>query len=254
MKWLSDFLKLRKQHDSIKFAVILFICAAYFLVHGIIQIVDYANYLNKPVEYILNAYSASATLDIGIDKIKETAGAVSASFQRDYVVTSENDAVLVVSELSSEYLSECYGIESTGNGKKIWLNTTAFDEFVGETDETSVRLSYSVDDKKESAEFIKCEALDSEVAYAVSVGTTASLDDSNIVRVMFDSIDVTGSNARHLENLGYGISNREDMLIQSHEQALLFADVKCSIICVILSLVGGYAFVAVYKCRINKNF
>lgn len=253
MKWLSDLLKLRKRHDSIKFALILFICAAYFLASGIMQIVSYVSYLNKPLEYILDAYSASATLDIGIDKIKETAGAVSASFQRDFVVMTENDAVLVVSELSSEYLSECYGIESAGNGKKIWLNTTAFDEFVGETDETSVRMSYSVDDKKESAEFIKWEALDSEVAYAVSIGTTTSLDNSTVVRVMFDSIDVTGSNTRHLENLGYGISNREDMLIQSHEQELLFADVKCSIIGVILSLVGGYAFVAVYKCDKSKK-
>ncbi len=243
MKWLSNFLKLRKQHDSIKFAVILFICAAYFLVHGIIQIVNYASYLNKPVEYILDAYSESATLDIGIDKIKETAGAVSASFQRDYVVTSENDAVLVVSELSSEYLSECYGIESVGNGEKIWLNTTAFNMFVGETDETSVRLSYSVDDKKESAEFIKCEALDSEVAYAVSIGTTASLDNSTVVRVMFDSIDVTGTDIRQIENLGYTVSNREDMILQSHEQEMILSEVKHCIITTVLSFIGGFAFV-----------
>lgn len=252
MKWLSDFLKLRKRHDSIKFACILFVCAAYFLVYGIIHTVSYANYLNKPVEYILDAYSASTMLDIGLDKIKETEGAVSASFQRDYVVMSENDTVLLVSELSAEYLTECYEIEPAGNGKKIWLNSVAFDEFVGETDETSVLLSYSVDDKKESAEFIKCEALDSETAYAVSVGTTASLYDSTVVRVMFDSIDVTGSNTRHLENLGYSISNGEKVLLDVHAQELLFLNVKYSIVAMVLSLVGAYLFIEIYKYKKDR--
>ena len=246
MKKLFVFLRLRKQYDSIKFALILFVCAVFFLTSGIIQIVSYASYLNKPCEYILDAYSASATLDIGIEIIKETEGAVSASFQRDYVVMSKNDAVLVVSELSAEYLSECYGIESTGNGKKIWLSSVAFDEFAGKTDENSVRLTYSVDGKKESAEFIKCEALDFETAYAVSVGTTASLDGSTVVRVMFDNIDVSGSNTRHLEDLGYGISNREDMIIESHEQDMTLSEVKHYIISTVLSFLGVFAFVRVY--------
>ena len=249
MKWLSDFLKLRKRHDSIKFALILFLCAAYFIVNGIIQIASYASYLNKPVEYILEAASASATLDIGLDKLKETEGAVSASFQHDYVAVFENDAVLVVSELSSEYLSECYGIESAGSGKKIWMNSVAYNEFVGETDETSVRLSYSVDDKKESAEFIKCVALDSEVVFAVSVGTSASLGGSNIVRVMFDGIDVSGSNIKHLENVGYSISNKEDMLSEVYKQELFFVEVKYDIITAILSFIGGYVYIQVYKLK-----
>ena len=247
MKKLFDFLRLRKQYDSIKFALILFVCAVFSLTSGIIQIVSYASYLDKPCEYILDAYSDSASLEIALQKICDTEGAVCASFQRDYIITAENDKTLAVSELSREYLCDCYGIESNTNSKTIWLNTVAFDEFIGESTDTSVRLYYSVDGKNESAEFIKCDALDSETAYAVSVGTTASLDDSTVVRVMFDSIDVTGSNTRHLENLGYGISNREDMLMQVHEQELLFADVKCSIIGVMFSLVGGYAFVTVHK-------
>lgn len=247
MRKLREFLRLRKRYDSIKFALILFICATYFLVNGVVQIVSYCGYLNKPTEYILEAYSDSASLEIALQKICETDGAVSASFQRDYIITAENDKTLAVSELSREYLCDCYGIESNTNSKTIWLNTVAFDEFIGESTDTSVRLYYSVDGKNESAEFIKCDALDSENAYAVSIGTTASLENSHTVRVMFDSIDVTGTDVRKIENLGYTVSNREDMLTQSHERELLFANLKCSIIGTILSLVGGYAFVEVYK-------
>lgn len=253
MRKLREFLRLRKRYDSIKFALILFICATYFLVNGVVQIVSYCGYLNKPTEYILEAYSDCASLEIALQKICDTESAVCASFQRDYVVTSENDAVLIVSELSAEYLLECYRIESDENGKKIWLNTTAFDEFVGETDETSVRLSYTVDGKNESAEFIRCDALDSETAYAVSVGTTASLDDSTVVRVMFDSIDVSGSNMKHLENLGYSISNGEKVILEVHEQELLFLNVKYSIIATVLSLVGAYLFIEIYKLKRTDN-
>ena len=247
MKKLLDFLRLRKQYDSIKLALILFICAVFFLTSGIIQIVSYASYLNKPCEYILEAYSDSASLEIGLQKICDTEGAVCASFQYDYIITTGDNKTLMVSELSQEYLRVCYGIESGASSHKVWLNSVAFDEFIGDSESDSVRLSYIVDGKTESAEFIRWEPLDSENAYAVSVGTTVTLGNSRIVRVMFDSIDVTETNARKIENLGYTVSNREDMLTQSHEQALLFANLKCSIIGAILSLVGGYAFVEVYK-------
>ena len=247
MKKLLDFLRLRKQYDSIKFALILFLCAVFFLTSGIIQIVSYASYLNKPCEYILEAYSDSASLEIALQKICDTEGAVSASFQYDYIITTGDNKTLMVSELSQEYLRVCYGIESGASSHKVWLNSVAFDEFIGDSESDSVRLSYIVDGKTESAEFIRWEPLDSENAYAVSVGTTVTLGNSRIVRVMFDSIDVTETNARKIENLGYTVSNREDMLTQSHEQALLFANLKCSIIGAILSLVGGYAFVEVYK-------
>ena len=243
MKKLLDFLRLRKQYDSIKFALMLFVCAVFFLTSGIIQIVSYASYLNKPCEYILEAYSDSASLEIGLQKICDTEGAVCASFQYDYIITTGDNKTLMVSDLSQEYLSMCYGIESGTNSNKVWLNSVAFDEFIGDSE----RLTYIVDGKTESAEFIRWESLDSENAYAVSIGTTVSLGNSRTVRVMFDSIDVTGTNISQIENLGYTVSNREDILIQSYEQELLFADVKCSIIGVILSLVGGYAFVTVHK-------
>lgn len=247
MKKLLDFLRLRKQYDSIKFALILFVCAVFSLTSGIIQIVSYASYLNKPCEYILEAYSDSASLEIALQKICDTEGAVCASFQYDYIITTGDNKTLMVSDLSQEYLSMCYGIESDTNSNKVWLNSVAFDEIIGESESDSVRLSYIVDGKTESAEFIRWEPLDSENAYAVSIGTTVTLGNSRTVRVMFDSIDVTGTDVRKIENLGYTVSNREDMLTQSHEQELLFANLKCSIIGAILSLVGGYAFVEVYK-------
>ena len=247
MKKLLDFLRLRKQYDSIKFALVLFVCAVFFLTSGIIQIVSYASYLNKPCEYILEAYSDSASLEIGLQKICDTEGAVCASFQYDYIITTGDNKTLMVSELSQEYLRVCYGIESETNSNKVWLNSTAFDEFIGDSESDSVRLTYIVDGKTESAEFIRWESLDSENAYAVSSGTTVSLGNSRTVRVMFDSIDVTGTNIRQIENMGYTVSNREDMLTQSHEQEMILFEVKHCIISTVLSLVGSFAFVRVYR-------
>lgn len=249
MKKLLDFLRLRKQYDSIKFALILFVCAVFSLTSGIIQIVSYASYLDKPCEYILEAYSDSASLEIALQKICDTEGAVCASFQYDYIITTGDNKTLMVSELTQEYLWVCYGIEAETNSNKVWLNSVAFDEFIGDSESGSVRLSYIVDGKTETAEFIRWESLDSENAYAVSIGTTASLGNSHTVRVMFDNIDITGTNIRQIENLGYSISNREDMLLQSHEQEMLLLETKCCIFATLLSLVGGLAFVEIYNCK-----
>lgn len=247
MKKLLDFLRLRKQYDSIKFALILFVCAVFSLTSGVIQIVSYASYLDKPCEYILEAYSDSASLEIALQKICDTEDAVCASFQYDYIITTGDNKTLMVSDLSQEYLSMCYGIESDTNSKKVWLNPVAFDEFIGDSESDSVRLSYIVDGKTESAEFIRWESLDSENAYAVSIGTTVSLGNSRTVRVMFDSIDVTGTNIRQIENLGYTVSNREDMILESHEQEMVLSEVKYLIITTVLSFIGGFAFVRVYR-------
>ena len=246
MKKLLDFLRLRKQYDSIKFALILFVCAVFSLTSGVIQIVSYASYLDKPCEYILEAYSDSASLEIALQKICDTEGAVCASFQYDYIITT-GDKTLMVSELTQEYLRVCYGIEAETNSNKVWLNSVAFDEFIGDSESDSVRLSYIVDGKTESAEFIRWESLDSENAYAVSIGTTVSLGNSRTVRVMFDSIDVTGTNIRQIENLGYTVSNREDMILESHEQEMVLSEVKYLIITTVLSFIGGFAFVRVYR-------
>lgn len=246
MKKLLDFLRLRKQHDSIKFALILFVCAVLFLTSGIIQIVSYASYLNKPCEYILEAYSDSASLEIALQKICDTEGAVNASFQYDYIITTGDNKTLMVSELSQKYLRVCYGIEAETNSNKVWLNSVAFDEFIGDSESDSVRLSYIVDGKRESAEFIRWKPLDSENAYAVSVGTTVSLANSRTVRVMFDSIDVTGTNVRQIENLGYTVSNREDMILEFHDQEMILSEVKHCIITTVLSFIGVFAFVRVY--------
>ena len=168
-------------------------------------------------------------------------------FRSDYLIIADDNKTLMVSELSQEYLRVCYGIDTDVGSKKIWLNSVTFDEFIGDSESDSVRLTYIVDGKTESAEFIRWESLDSENAYAVSIGTTVSLGNSRTVRVMFDSIDVTGTNISQIENLGYTVSNREDMILESHEQEMVLSEVKYLIITTVLSFIGGFAFVRVYK-------
>ena len=253
MRKLREFLRLRKRHDSIKFALILFICATYFLVNGVVQIVSYCGYLNKPTEYILEAYSDSASLEIALQKICDTEGAVCASFQYDYIITTGDNKTLMVSELTQEYLWVCYGIEAETNSNKVWLNSVAFDEFIGDSESGSVRLSYIVDGKTESAEFIRWEPLDSENAYAVSIGTTVSLGNSRTVRVMFDGVDITGSNIRKIESLGYTVLNGKEIRVQSHRQELLLSEMKCCIFATSLSLVGGLAFIKISNFEHRKE-
>ncbi len=247
MKKLRDFLRKRKQYDSIKFALLLFVCAACFLVHGIVQTVSYGKFLGCPAEYILEACSDSASLEIAPSKICEVNGVINASFQRDYIITAENDKVLTVSELSDGYLSMCYGIEDVKNGKKIWLNSAAFEEFIGESENTSVRASYAVDGRMENAEFVICNELPSDSALAVSAGTTATLGQSQTVRVMFDSIDITGTDIRKIENLGYTVTNREAITARSYGQELFLAEIKCDVVASVLSFIGGCAFLRLYK-------
>lgn len=249
MKKLCELWRIRKQYDSIKLAIVLLLCAVYFLVFGTVRAVSYTKYLHQPVEYLLQAQSESASLDIAPSKLCDIKGVVSASFQRDFIITTDDQKPLSVSELSPVYLYLCYGIEINGSGKKVWLNPTAFDEVFGTSENSCMQAFYTADGKRESAEFIRCKALGSDTAYAVSVGTTSSFGNSQLIRVMFEGTDVTGDNVRKIEKLGYTVSDKEAILTQSYEQEKMLSELKYCAVSMVLSLIGTFAFVRIYHLK-----
>lgn len=241
MRQLSDFLKLRKQNDCVKIALLLFFAAVYFAFSGIAQVAGHAKNAGEPVEYVLTAYSTSASLELGLDELRKSDGAIGASFQREYMITSETK-IITVTELSEQYLRECYGIQIIGSGKKIWLNDATFSEFVGTTDGSVVRMTYTLGDAVESAEFIRCASLPNDVPYAVSVGNSVTLSENENVRVMFDGVDISGNTVAHLTKLGYGIMNEAAVLTETYEREAVLKDAKYCLIVTALATIGGLGF------------
>lgn len=90
-------------------------------------------------------------------------------------------------------------------------------------------------------------ARNADTAYAVSVGTGAALDGARLVRIMLDGIDMTGTDIRRAEALGYAVSEREAVLAQSHAQEMTLSEVRHCAVSAVLSLTGALAFVRIYR-------
>lgn len=249
MKKLCELRRIRKRYDSVKLALALLLCAGYFFVLGAVRAVDYAQQLNRPAEYLLQAQSESAALADAPAKLCEIDGIAAASFQRDFVITAAGQKMLTVSMLSPEYLYSCYGIKAEGGGMKVWLASASFDALFGAEEAFHIGAFSTADGMQKSAEFIRCTALDKTAAEAVAVGTTASLGDTQLVRVMLRGADTSQTALQRAESLGYSVCDREALLTRSHAQEMLLSDLGHCAVCIGLSLLGAFAFFRIYRFR-----
>lgn len=60
MKWLSNFLKLRKQNDYVKIILLFVLVAVWVIGSSVYNIVEIRKNLSKPTEYVLMVQGNSA--------------------------------------------------------------------------------------------------------------------------------------------------------------------------------------------------
>lgn len=247
MRRLTDFLKLRKQNDRVKLALLFFLLAGYFGVTSGMQVAEYASAVGEPVEYVLQSPSTGAVLDMGMQKIREMDGVLGVSRQTEITLSTE-DKSLVATVLDRQYLSNCYGLNSTGAGHQFWLSKAAFDSFLGNT-ASPARLAYQIEDSRESGNFTLADSFPAEESYAVTAGSTVDLGGSSTLRVMLEKTDLSGADVRRLESLGFSVMNREFLLEQSYETELMMTRLRYGLIATILSVTAGIAFLLAAKER-----
>lgn len=244
MNRISRFLKLRKQNDALKLAVFMFLLSAVFILSGIINMCKYFASSSATVEYTLIPDFSASLVGEKIGKLSEGDDVISASLQRRYTILAGDTQIpIALSEVSGEYLTSCYHIESDSTAtEKFYLNKAAFDLICDAPDEASVRKGCTLDGASaHQALFVRCDSIGGDDPIAFRIGTSVSLNakTSDSVRIMYRNSDITDAREKSLKNDGYSIENQLDLIKASYEKELLLKTLMYDILIIAISFVCG---------------
>lgn len=248
MNRVKKLLALRKQDDFVKLALLAFLLAGWFLYTACAQGMEFARIQAQPIEYVAESGVSGAVFERNLQELQGTEGVAGVSRQRESLLTS-GEKLLNVTELERGYLTECYGIELSGTGGRYWLNGEAFSAFLGRA-ASPARQTYQREEKTESGEFLLFSGFSEESAFAVTLGSTVSLGNSQTLRVMFEHGDPSGADVRRLEGMGFTVRNQAEMQRRSFEAELALTKFIYAAIAAALAAAAGTAFL---KCSAERR-
>ena len=248
MNRVKKLLALRKQDDFVKLALLAFLLAGWFLYTACAQGMEFARIQAQPIEYVAESGVSGAVFERNLQELQGTEGVAGVSRQRESLLTA-GEKLLNVTELERGYLTECYGIELSGTGGRYWLNGEAFTGLFG-SGISSGRLTYERDEKTENGDFFLFSGFSQESAFAVTLGSTVTLGDSQTLRVMFEHGDPSGADIRKLEGMGFTVLNQAEMQRRSFEAELALTKFIYAAIATLLAAAAGTAFL---KCSAERR-
>ena len=248
MNRVKKLLALRKQDDLVKLALLLFLAAGWFLYTACAQGINYARIQTQPIEYVAESSFSGAVLEQKLQKLQNAEGVAGVSRQREILLTA-GEKVLHVTELERKYLTDCCGIEISGTDRRYWLSREAFSGLFGGISSPG-RLTYQREEKTESGEFLLFPGFSEEDDFAVTLGSTVTLGDSQTLRVMFEHGDPSGADIRKLEGLGFTVLNQTEMQRRSFEAELALTKFLYAALAALFALAAGTGFL---KCSAERR-
>lgn len=127
---VGDFLRLRKQSDTVKIICLFILAALVFLICVAYHIWEICRYVNTPAEYIVTGEGAVSDQRITEVMQDRDVSGVSRQMMISVSVLYEGaETVLDCTMLSQEYMAELSGEEIHGGSSRIYMNEAAFAEF-----------------------------------------------------------------------------------------------------------------------------
>lgn len=254
MRWLSNFWKIRKQNDYVKIMLILVLLGTGMLGNAITNGVNLYHSTLKPMEYILTGNVTGGINKSQMEEIIEIENVAAASVQTESVLTvksNENDIVWNCYELSDSYFEEAYKISGSKAMRTFYLTPKAFERLSKSTENLKktgiykLHMDYMLGEEESGiGQFVLLEnEMFSDEEYAFYQGSDADLSESNQIRVYAEKQDITGITIKSLENLGYEITNSEEVLRAGFQQTKKMIGIKYSIFIGILC----FLFVVILK-------
>lgn len=234
MNWWKSFLKLRKQNDAVKIALLMILAAVGFFAGAVYRGVMLYRLVNAPVEYIL-----TGTGDLS--EIEALEGVVAVSTQKEQTLTvlyRGKEYPLSYTVLSEDYLRDVFGIHKAGATQTFYMNRAAYRQFGSaeskllvscaqeEADSGSPGASGSLN--QTTARLLLTETiLEKEQPQAFAIRTAPDMQTQNQpLRVCFQKRDLDGSQIKQLENLGFMLADREAQLPAEYEKKELLLRLK----------------------------
>lgn len=227
-------MRLWRQYDSIKAAVLLVLSAVLLIGYCIRSAARYAAFLQKRPEYLC------AVPDDSI--LRQLAGAegVAAYSRQKTAYLSDGQQGCTVTQLSAAYLADCYGLP--GDAHTVWMNAAAFAAFCGEDAQSPCAFRGTLDGQPFTAQIAVTEKLPQGEAMAVSAVGEAALRDADTLRICADDRDAFSPG-----QLGLTVLNTEALLAAEYEQTLILLRIRFGALSAFLALLGAAAFLRIYR-------
>lgn len=229
-------LRLFRQYDSIKAAIMLFALAVFLAGSCIRAACAYAAILRAPAEYVCTAPDGFQTI---LPKLADHESVRGYSLQKKVTLTQEN-RTMTAACLSAAYLSDCLGIEASS--RSIFANAPAYTAFCG-TDAAQQEFRGQRDGKPFFAEIIRTDALPSGRPFAAMAAGAAELHDAEELRVCLTGAD----QANALAQLGLQIADPEAQTVSEYEQKLVLLRIRLGALAACLSCIAAAAFLRIFR-------
>lgn len=234
MNWWKSFLKLRRQNDAVKIALLMILAAVGFFAGAVYRGVMLYRLINAPVEYIL-----TGTGDLS--EIEALEGVVAVSTQKEQTMTvlyRGKEYPVSYTVLSEDYLRAVFDIHKAGATPTVYMNQAAYRQFGSAESKLSVScVQEEVDSdapgasgspKQTTARLLLTETiLEKEQPQAFAIRTAPDMQiREQPLRVCFQKRDLDGSQIKQLENLGFMLADREAQLPAEYEKKELLLRLK----------------------------
>ena len=124
MKWLSNFLKLRKQNDYVKIILLFVLVAVWVIGSSVYNIVEIRKNLSKPTEYVLMVQGNSAKSG-DLKNAGDVTGISNVTFQKSDTITVGNESIECL-KVSKEYLENVYNVKETSGMRTFFLTPALY--------------------------------------------------------------------------------------------------------------------------------
>ena len=261
MKQLKSFLKNRKRSDRVKIMLYLGIAAAVFLVLTAVNIVNLVKALNTPAEYILSGETVSdARLNqlMEIDGVSAVTPAINSSLTVKY---RTNKTSIGVACISKEYAKTVYGVERTGEMTSLFANSMAYKRILSELSGASsvsglnneIKVEVLDGDRYKACRIVCVHRQNSEDApFVFRIEADSVLEvHADSIRVFVPKHDTEQLAASRMQNQGYMVMNREEILSFQNRIDLLFLEMKYHLI---IATMCGLWIVTLRRFASNEQF
>lgn len=242
---------------KIKFLV--FLLAVFMLGSAVYDGMSVYRKLNTPTEYILSAGTDKMTGE-ALNKLTETEGISAVSIQKPLEMTvanSKEGASFACYQISKSYLKDVYHKEDTGGMKTFYLTQKAYRKAMPERENEKDRkeefqAKYQIGEEESGmAKYVLLKStLFEEEELVFCEGNTSDFSkDCNEIRAYITKSDLDGTMIKHIENLGYSITNMEDVREMEYQLDKQFLKIKYNVAIGILCL----GFVMILNSLMKKQ-
>ena len=269
---IREFLRLRKQNDTVKLMCFFVLAGAGFFVNVLYHAGKLYHSVQSPVEYQLIRGSRVTNEHISELVQAEDVAAVSRSLDIPVIVKYQGEETMITcTMLSKSYIETVYGIMVSGSEKRYYINQAAFEEMQTRFMENNVslkkgditeygeeyRIQYLEEEEGEEEEnmplqvfrsariLVLNEKMKQKTALICTEEDGTRLNKADSVRVLFSGYDLDGTRLESLTQMGYEVQNEQILAMEEYEMKIRLFHIRYGI------LVCVFCFVTLHYMKKN---